>query len=74
MSEENTEEIKPKGKPIFFSSGTNIPTIHNLSKSEPIEVNGFEEQRQHRERVQHLLDKATNMIIWDIRQHPPKRR
>lgn len=73
MSEEPTTE-PIKRKPVMFSANLNVPVTVNLSKSEPVEVNGFEEQRQHKEKVQHLLDKATNMIIWDIRQHPPKRR
>jgi hypothetical protein len=37
------------------------------------EINGFQQQLEHQEKVQSMLENATNSIILDIKRHPPKR-
>ena len=61
--------IKPK--PTFFSQG-NYPKPHNLSKSSD-EVDGFLQRQQQEETVQKMLNKAANIIVFDVKKHPPKR-
>ena len=60
----------PKGKPVFFSAGIHSQ-LHVISDLP--EIDGFKQKAEHEEKVQHMLEEAVNMVVWDIKSNPPKR-